>query len=638
MSDSSSLAHALALHRSGDLAAAESIYLGILRLQPGHADALHLLGMLEHARGNATEAERLIRNAIAVQPNQPVFHGNLGLLLAAAGKLSDAVQAHRLALSLDPSSAQTLNNLGVALHLMAETDEAMDCFKRAVVLQPEYADARANLLQLLNHAPQSAAAEHAIGDVLHDAGRDVDAIICYRRAISLDADFAPSHNNLANLLSDAGQLAEAIPAYLRALNLQPNSADLLSNLGNALRAAGQREPAMECYARALSLRPDHVKTHNNVGNALCEMGQWSAAVESYERALAIDPNFAETLNNLGTALEEQGHRDRAMALYQRALQLSPNSISAPWNIALLQLLRGDYENGWPGYEHRWRQKKQCLSFRNFPQPLLSLELLRPGMKVLLHAEQGFGDAIQFCRYAGRVAALDAEVIVECPPPLVRLFTTLRGVARIIPHGTPLPEFDLQCPFMSLPMVFSSRLEDVGAFVPYLAPDPNDVANWEKRFTDEPQAMRVGLVWAGSGKHQKDRDRSLNLSAFSGLTDISGVRLYSLQLGEKCTQAKSPPAGMQLIDWTAHLRDFADTAAMISQLDLVIAVDTAVAHLAGAMGKPVWILIPFQPDWRWLLDRTDSPWYASARLFRQTAPGQWDQPLAEFAQVLKEVCL
>jgi tetratricopeptide (TPR) repeat protein len=624
-----SIEQALECHRAGKFSDAESIYRLILRAHPEDVDALHLLGMLCHSRGDSAQAESLIRKAISLHPKQPIFYSNLGVVLTAMGKHSDAIKAYEDAYAHAPLSAETLNNLGVAFYAIGCTPQAIDAFKQSLILKSDYIDARNNLMQLLKIYHNSAAAEHTIADLLHEAGRDIEAIVHYRNAIALDPDFIAAHNNLANLLTDAGQLTEAIPVYLRALSLQPDSPDLLSNLGNAMREARQPESAMQCYRRALELDPDHVKTHNNIGNALCESGDWQHAIDSYERALAIDPRFAETLNNLGTALEEMGERDRAFSLYQRALELSPHSISAPWNIALLQLLRGDYQNGWQGYEHRWRQKKQCRSARNFKQPLLSLSNAR-AKKVLLHAEQGFGDAIQFCRYAGMVDDLGATVIVECPVQLVQLFSTLRGVSAVVAKGETLPDFDLQCPLMSLPMVFGTTLETIPP-IRYLSAD----SSWQMRFKTESQAIRIGLVWAGHPTHQKDVTRSLRLADFACLSQIPGLDFYSLQVGPAAVQASSPPPDMHLTDWTDDLRSFADTAALIQQLDLVITVDTAVAHLSGALGKSVWILIPFQPDWRWLLDRDDSPWYPTARLFRQRHPGRWDEPLDAIARALKK---
>ncbi len=724
---------ALHFHRAGDLANAELAYLQILRHNPNHADALHLLGMLCHQTGQTDEAIRLIRRAISIAPNQAVYHSNLGLVLAAVGQSESAIQAYEKATQLDPQSAEALNNLAVALAKTGQMPRAIETLKRAVRLRPDYADAQKNLLSLMGIAGGTARAHHALGDLFQESGQYEPAIDFYRKAISLDGtsaeswnnlgnalfahgdrqqalasyqnaltirpDFPQANNNLANVLKEVGRYEEAVTAYQRAIELQPNSPEPLSNLGNLIREAGQWESAVEMYQRALAIDPNHVSTLNNLGNALSEKGRFSDAVVQYEKAVALSPDYSDAINNLGTALEETGQRDRAMECYQRARQLDPDAVSPPWNIALLQLLRGDYENGWKGYENRWRQKKQSRSKRNFSQPMPANVEQMKGKRILLHAEQGFGDVLQFCRYVPLVAEWAGEVIFECPKELRRLFENsfaatliaqagrpgidlrdalsadrspafrpglLRTAVKVVERGEMLPSFDLHCPLMSLPMVFGTTLADVPAQVPYLFPDPADVQRWGSRFADQPPGLRVGLVWAGQSSHQKDRHRSLTLADFDRFAEVQGVRFYSLQVGAASGRAKltpSPgtpgegwgegdfegqsnlgtpnhphpnplpeyrergPEKMDLVDWTADLHDFADTAALISHLDLVITVDTAVAHLAGAMGKPVWVLLAYQPDWRWLLDRTDSPWYPSARLFRQTEPENWTAPLS-----------
>jgi Flp pilus assembly protein TadD len=661
---------ALQHHQAGQYTRAEKIYNQLLARNPDHADALHLLGMLRFATGNTTEAEKLIRRAITVEPRQPVFHSNLGIVLAAARTFDAAIAEYRLADSLGPPSPENLNNLGVALHASGAAPDAIDCFKRAVILKPDYIDARNNLLTLWHITPDTAAAHHAIGDLLHDADRSIDAIYFYRKAIELHPEsaetfsnlgnalfatgehaeallcfeqalklspcFPQALNNLANVLKEFGRFDEAIAAYQQAVTLQPQAPEPLNNLANALRETGNWDSAISCYQQAMSLNPENPITHNNIGNAFCERGDWPAAITCYEQALALKPDFADAINNLGTALEETGHRDRAMACYLRARQLTPRAVSPPWNIALLQLLQGDYTNGWPGYENRWRQKKQRNTWRSFTQPMLEHVSQIHGSRILLHAEQGFGDVIQFCRYASLVADHGATVFLECQPELVRLLRSLPGVHSVIARQEQLPEFDLHCPLMSLPRVFKTTLASVPAAVPYLHADPADVGNWKAKFATEPDAFRVGLVWAGQATHQKDRDRSLPLAAFAALGNLSGARFYSLQIGAAAAQAELPPIEMSLVNWTGELHDFADTAALVTQLDLVIAVDTAVCHLAGAAGVPVWVLLAYQPDWRWLLDREDSPWYPHTRLFRQPTPGNWAEPLARLASALSKM--
>jgi Flp pilus assembly protein TadD len=700
MDVSTPLDQALQFHRAGDFAKAEAIYRGIISIQLNHADALHLLGMLCHQTGRSDEAERLIRQAISSHPNQAVYHSNLGLVLSAAGKTDAAIAEYRTAAELNPQSAEALNNLAVAMCGVGATSAAIEYLKRAVLLQPDYADARLNLLRVLQFPHDGAKASHTLGDLFQEAGRSAEAIrwyrqavalepgsaeshnnlgnalfaigerdqalACYQRALSIHPDFPQACNNLANVLRETGRTEEAIAAYEKAIQLQPNSPEPLSNLANLLREAGEWESAMRLYHRALAIQPEHATTCNNIGNSYCERGQWSAAIGSYERAIAVQPTYADAINNLGTALEETGQRQRAMQCYQTAARLDPRAVSPPWNIALLQLLNGDYENGWHGYEHRWRQKRQSRAKRNFPQPMPRCLSELKSRRILLHAEQGFGDAIQFCRYAPMVAELAAEVILECPPQLVRLFESSLiaqaerpgiedqnappvdrspafrpGLSKIIARENALPEFDQHCPLMSLPMLFSTTLATVPNGVPYLLADPEMIERWQRKFQATPvlsypeepasQHLKIGLVWAGQSTHQKDRHRSLTFADFSDLLSIDGVTFYSLQVGDASAQCKPP-----VIDWSANLHDFADTAGLISQLDLVITVDTAVAHLAGAMGKAVWILLAYQPDWRWLLDRADSPWYPTAVLFRQTEPDDWQVPLRQVCDRLAKL--
>jgi tetratricopeptide (TPR) repeat protein len=690
------LAHALDRHRSGRFDEAEKIYRQILGHQPRHADALHLLGMLQHQTGRPEMAAASIERAIAASPDQAVFHSNLGLVLVAAGKLERAVAAYRRSIELDPHSAQAMNNLGAALHASGQTDEAVTWLERSIDILPDYVDAKNNLGHIWmlrgdsavaekNHElalrcfeesvalnPNHAEALHGLGSALHENARSFSALEplrkslaitpdsphthnnlgnalyqlgqleesldCYRRALAINPDFPEASNNLGNVLKSLGRIEEAIAAYSKSVGLQPDRPEPYSNLGNLLREAGQRELAIQSYEAALAIDPEHALTHNNLANAYSETGDWERAIAGYLRALRSFPDYADAMNNLGTAYEEIGRRDEAMVLYRRALMLEPGSISAPWNIALQELLRGEYENGWIGYENRWRQKRQKLAWRNFSEPMLPLieatqSISLTGKRVLLHAEQGLGDAIQFCRYAPLVADLGATVILECEPVLVRLFATLRGVAEIVPARSLLPVFDFHCPLMSLPMIFSTTVVTVPTAIPYLAANRSDVQRWGERFASEPAALRVGLVWAGAGNHQKDRDRSMKLSDFAAIANIPDITFYSLQLGEPAAQSAAPPPGMRLVDWTRDLHDFAETAAMVSHLDLLITVDTSVGHLAGAMGKPVWTLLAFHPDWRWLLDRENSPWYPQTRLFRQASPRDWSDPLARVSDAL-----
>ena len=606
----------LSHHQAGRAAEAERGYRRVLDVLPDHPDALHLLGLLLHQTGRPIEAEPLLRRAIALQPEQSTFHTHFGLILTALGAAEAGIACHRRATELDPGSADAHNNLGVALAAAGRPAEAIECYRRAAAIRPD-------VLAFDN-----------LGRSLHTLGRSAEAAAAFREAIAIDPRFAPAHNGLGIALRAAGNVDGAIAAFRRAAELSPASPEPLDNLGSALQQARRSTEAMACYDAALSLAPGRPSTLNLIGALQCDAGRWAEAIATFERALVGRPDFVDAINNLGTALEEVGRREEAMAHYRRAAALAPDAVSPPWNVALLQLLTGDYTAGWPGYEHRWRQRLQRSVHRQFSQPMWDGSDLA-GRRLLLHAEQGFGDAIQFARYAAVAAQRGGRVFVECQPPLARLFRSLAGVDRVVPRGEgPLPPFDVHCPFMSLPMVFGTTLGTVPAEVPYLRATPAAANRWRQRLAAEPQGRRVGLVWSGDAKHQKDRDRSVSLSMLAPLAAVVGVRFYSLQFGPPAEEAATPPPGMSLTDWTGELDDFADTAGLASQLDLVITVDTAVAHLAGALGRPTWVLVPFAPDWRWLLDRDDSPWYPSMQLFRQRTKGDWADPIARVAEALR----
>ena len=604
---------ALSHHQAGRWAEAERGYRQALEGAPDHADGLHLLGLVLHQTRRSAEAEPLVRRAIAIDPGQATFHTHLGLILTTLGDADAGIGCHRRATGLDARSADAHNNLGVALAAAGRPAEAVDSYRRAAAIRPD------------------ATTFDNLARALLAAGRTVDAVAAYRQAIAADPASAQLHADLGHVLRGMGSLDEAIAEHRRAAELMPGSPAPWDNLGSALQRAGRPDEAMAAFARALSLEPDRPETLNHIGTVHCDAGRWQEARAAFERALARRPDFGDAVNNLGTVLEELGQRESAMAHYQRAVTLSPRSTSPPWNVALMQLLLGDYAAGWVGYEHRWRQPLQSRVYRPFKQPMWDGSDL-DGRTLLLHAEQGFGDAIHFVRYAPLAARRGGPVVVECPRPLARLFMSLAGVESVVVRDEePLPDFDVHCPLMSLPMVFGTTLATVPADVPYLHADPIEAAGWRDRLAAAvgfpPYPRRVGLAWAGHGSHQKDRDRSVPLAAFAPLANVPGVRFFSLQLGK-------PAADFPLTDWTAELHDFAATAALVSQLDLVITVDTAVAHLSAALGRPTWVLVAFAPDWRWLLDRADSPWYPTVRLFRQPAVGNWAEPIGRVTDALR----
>jgi tetratricopeptide (TPR) repeat protein len=573
------LAIAIQHHQGGHLQAAEQIYRKILAVEPDHADALHLLGVIAGQVGNHAAAVQYISRAIRLKGHAAAFHNNLGNALRAQGKLDEAVAAYRRALQLQPRDAEAHNNLGNALKDQGKLDEAVACCRRALELQPDSAEAHNNL-----------------GLVLKDQGKLEEAVACCRRALQLKPEFAEAHNNLGLVLVDQGKLDEAAACYRRALELKPDSAEAHSNLGNVLREQGKLDEAMACYHRALELKPDSAEAHNNLGLVLMDQGKLDEAVACCQRALELKPDYAEAHNSVGNILTDQGKLDEAVACCQSALELKPELAAAHWNRSLLRLLSGNFADGWPEYEWRWRMKDWRP--RCFPQMSWDGQPL-PGKSILLHAEQGLGDTIQFIRYAALVGQCGARVVVECQKPLVRLLAACPGIDQLLAAGEELPGFDVHAPLMSLPLLCKTTLENIPASIPYVFAAPALVAQWRERL-DKIDGLKVGICWQGNPQYRGDRYRSIPLRHFADLARLPGICLISLQKGAGREQLAAVRDDFPVVDWADELDEaagpFMDTAAIIQNLDLVITSDTVIAHLAGAMGVPVWVGLPLVPDW------------------------------------------
>jgi Tfp pilus assembly protein PilF len=448
------------------------------------------------------------------------------------------------------------------------------------------------------------------------------------------------HNDRGNALCDAHRFDEAIAEYERAITLAPDFAEAYSNMGTALRDSDRVDEAINAHRYALQLRPDLAEALNNLAIALRDIGQWDEALQCCQRAIAIKPEYADAHANLGVILCELERADESVAACRRAVALQPQRGVLQNNLAMILLKLGQYEEGWAKAEWRYFSDPRFPA-RKLPKPRWNGEDLRGGT-LLIHAEQGFGDTIQFSRYVPLAAARGGQVIFECPPEQRRLFECFRNVKQLVTAGDVLPEFDLHCPTMSLPLAFGTTLETV-PHEPYLRADPARAEFWRRKLiiTDDgaPHVhagfpkLKIGLVWAGKPTHTDDRNRSMTLSELAPLTGID-AEFYSLQKGPAARQVTEQPGGMQLQNFTADFSDFAETAAFIANLDLVIAVDTAVAHLAGAMGKPVYLLLPKVSEWRWMLRRADTPWYPHTRLFRQERWRDWAAPVNQIVALLR----
>ncbi len=642
----------------GKLDEAISCYQTALRLKPNYVEAHHNLGIIWRLQGKLDPAIDYFRQAIALKPNYVDAHTSLGSTLHQQGKLDEAIAQFNHLLTLKPDSAETYNNLAMVLQEQGKVEAAIAAFKQALVIRPDYPGVCNNLGNILLENKQIEAAIAAyrralelrpayaeacnnLGNALQQQGNRDAAVIVYRRALELRPNFVEALSNLGAVLRDQKKTVEGISYLEQALSLQPGFAEIHNNLGNAYQELNRLEDAIACYREAVKLKPDLAEVRSNLGNMLQYMGEFDEAFEHFEQAIATQADFAGAYNNLGIAQRNSGNLDAAFVAYDRAIALNPDFIEAYWNKALNYLLMGDLKNGFAEYEQRFQWSKfiEQNPPRNFTQPRWDGTPL-DGKTILLYAEQGMGDTIQFIRYVSFVAQQGGHIILECHPPLVNLLQTIPHIEQIIPYGTPLPAFDVHAPLMSLPHILGTTLETIPADVPYLP-----VANGECRLPhDEGQAtsaeseiyqshLKIGFVWDGNSQNPYNRSRTCPLELLLPLAQISGVILYSLQKEPKPEDIALLQAHPEVQDLRSRLDNFTDTAALIQQLDLIIAVDTAVAHLAGALGKPTWLLLPFAPDWRWMCDRADTPWYPTMRLFRQPSYGNWEPVLAEIKGAL-----
>lgn len=489
--------------------------------------------------------------------------------------------------------------------------------------------------QILHQQPSHVEALNLLGVIAYLTNHLEIAIAYYQKILVIKPNSAEAHNNLANILQQHGDVEDAIQCYQRAISLNPNYPEAHNNLGNVFQEQGNLDAAIFAYQQAILLNPNYPEAYNNLGNALHT--QPAAAIDAYRQAILLNPDYAEAYNNLGCTLREQCDVTEAIACFDQALELIPDYSSARWNRALSLLISGDLQRGFAEYEMRSQIRNIYYTRPDaFTQPLWDGSDLE-GRRILLHAEVGFGDTIQFIRYAALVKQRGGYTILACPKSLCRLFTTVPGVDHLIEAGTDLPAFDVHSPVLSLPHWFGTTLNTIPAPISYLAP-PIAAEILEIPFATH---LTIGIVWASGSRERSGipDQRDCLLSQFIQLLSISGTRLCSLQVGQSASELDAFRGEDRVQDLSNQIRDFADTAALIAQLDLVISIDTAVAHLAGALGKPVWVLLPFAPDWRWLLEREDSPWYPSMRLFRQTQPGDWngvfDRVSAQLHEEIKE---
>ena len=599
----------LRLMQLGQMAEAELCGRNALALDQGHADAMHLMGMLCLAARQHDLAIQWF--ALAIRQNAEVadYFGNLGMALQRKDRLDEAIKCFDRALQLNPNQADVWFRMAEILQHQKRFDEAIKCFDHSVTVNPDQPDVWFRMGGLLQHEK-----------------RVNEAVLSFDQALKLKPEHREAANASGMLYLEAKRFEEAAARFARSAEIDPSQSEAFNSISRCQWGLLRYEEALANGRRAYELNPGSPEITKNVGVILQRLGRDEEALVWFDKALALRPDFASALNDRFSTLFALRRVEDAFADIDRAIALDPECADYPWNRALMRLLLGDFDAGWPARE--WGRKSTTLGFvdRKFAQPRWFGEEPIAGKTILLHSDEGFGDTIQYARYAAMVAKRGARVILEVASALQPLLTGMEGVALCVSRDEALPDLDLHCPLSGLPLAFKTRLETIPAARSYLPPLPDArVQPWRERLGVHDK-LRIGLVWSGNRQHTNDRNRSTTLRAMSAIADPRAC-FYSLQKETRPEDAAPLAERADIVDLTEHLSDFVETAALISCLDLVITVDTSVAHVAAALGCPTWILLPFTPDFRWLLGRDDSPWYPTVRLFRQDERRDYVEVLA-----------
>lgn len=668
-------ARALQQHQSGRLLEARELYAQVLKASPQHIGALHLLGVSYSQTGEHEKGVPSIEQAIALKPDFAEAHNNLGIALKVLNRHEEAIACWHKAIALKPDYAEAHSNLGNLLNTLQRHEEAIVSYQRAIALKPDYAEAHSNLgnallalkrdaeaidcyRQAIALKPSYVDAHYNLGNALNAAGRSAESLDCYHRAMALKPAYAEAYSNLGNALVTLGRNEEAIAACQQAITLKPDFAEAHSNLGNALNALNRTQEAMICYHKAIALKQDCAEAYYNLGVALKTQKRAAEAVDYYRKAISLKPDFADAYNNLGTALNALNRPEEAMVCfeqamalkpdfaevhsnfgnavnalnrpaeamdhYQKAIAIKPDCADAQWNLSLALLALGQFEQGFREYETRWA-RKATTPLPATPYPCWLGDADIAGKKLLIQFEQGQGDAIQMLRYVPLLEEKGAECWIQLPKALLPLMRRSFPQAKmlVLPNLCPAG-LDYRTPLMSLPLAMQTFTE---AAIPkpssYLKPDEARVAFWRAQLATQSSSKTVGLVWRGNPEHHNDHNRSAAVSDLLPLVAAHpSIQFVTLQkdLSDSEREALAAHRNLRILD--AELSSFDETAAVMCVLDLTISVDSAPAHLVGALGRPVWILLPFCAEWRWLTDRSDSPWYPTAKLFRQQTIGDW----------------
>jgi len=530
-----------------------------------------------------------------------------GLRLLGEGLTQEAERCFEEAVRIFPAFADAWCDLGFVLRRLGRTDDAILALHQAILLEAPNATAHFNL-----------------GNALRNKGDLFGSVASYTKSIEADPKRENAYVNLSNLLIENNQLDRAEDVLLSAVEALPESPAVWLNMAVLRHNQGRDNEALEAVETTIALAPDNDQAHSNRAATHARLGQFDNALDAHERALALAPNNPSHLIGLCDTLRAMGNYEKALETCEKIIELEPNNADARVTKGILSLLFGDFETGTKEYDWRWKTDE--MKIPDLGASVWNGEPLQ-GKTILVYGEQGLGDTIQFARYIPKLAVQGATVIVQCRPQLIRLLRSVEGTNAVGPWGVAVKGLDFHAPLLNL----MCPLDTIPNDVPYVAPEETDLEEWYQRLGDKVE-FQVGVAWAGSPTHKGDKQRSIGIEVLKPLFDFPDVQFFSLQKHDR-RDAGTVPHGV--VDLAADLHDFADAAAAIACLDLVITVDTAVAHLAGALGKPVWVMLPFVPDWRWMLDRDDSPWYPTMRLFRQTKQGDWDGVLGNVQCALRD---
>ena len=599
---------------AGQFEAAVAAFEQVARGQPDWADAWYNLAESHRRLGAAVEAVTALERTLKIDPDHPEAWYNLGNLLAARGDLPDAVVAYNRFLELRDGHAAGYNNRGVVFRRLGDVAAAATDFRRAIECDPGFPAAFDNL-----------------GNALVDLDQPEAAISAFEAAIHLVPDYHDAHYNLGNVHRDAGRADLAIDCYTRTLDLQPDHEDARTHLGILLQDLGRLDAAEAAFRPLLEIQADHPQNHGNLANVLRDQGRYYEALAQFDAALE-GGETPQLLGNRALTLQHAGRLEEAISEYRRALQQAPDDVILNNNMSQALLLDGRFQEGWQVFEHRLNDPELADLSAGISARRWRGENLK-GISILLRCEQGLGDAIQFVRFAENLAQLGAEVVVACPRRMMRLFSSLSSVAGVVENAIPYPDSDYWSPLLSLPGQLGLPIDELGKSVPYLSPEAGLVDQWSARLGP---GIRIGLAWQGNPAYVGDHARSIPLEYLWPLTARQGVSFYALQQADPEGQLEVLNVDGRVIDLGPTLDEadaFIDTAAVLSQLDLLITSDTSLPHLAGALGCPVWMALPYAPDWRWMLARSDSPWYPTMRLARQPQPWDWQAVVAQLDRAL-----